>query len=59
MVKGLHMIEGREEKEFMDAATGNNSTEMAPDSKIEEYGLSLNALADNYAHNTIQIRGSY
>jgi len=59
IVKGLHMIEGREEEEFMDATTGNNSTEMAPDSKIEEYGLSLNALADNYAHNTIQIRGSY
>jgi hypothetical protein len=59
MVKGLHMIEGREEEEFMDAATRNNSTEMAPDSKIEEYGLSLNALADNYAHNTKQIRGSY
>ena len=59
IVKGLHMIEGREEEEFMDAAIGNNSTEMAPDSKIEEYGLSLNALADNYAHNTIRIKGSY
>jgi len=59
IVKRLHMIEGQEEEEFMDAAIGNNSKEMAPDSKIEEYGLSLNALVDNYAHNTIQIRGSY
>jgi hypothetical protein len=59
IAKGLNMIEGQEEEEFMDAATGNNSAELAPDSKIEEYGLSLNALADNYAHNTIRIRGSY
>jgi hypothetical protein len=26
---------------------------------IEEYGLSLNALAESYTHNTIRIRGSY
>ena len=59
IAKGLHMMEGQEEEEFMDATSGNNSTDIAPDSKIEEYGLSLNALADNYAHNTIRIRGSY
>ena len=53
------MIEGQEDEEFMDTATRNNSTEMAPDSKIEEYGLSFNVLADNYAHNTIRIKGSY
>ena len=41
------MIEGQEDEEFMDTATRNNSTEMAPDSKIEEYGISFNALADN------------
>lgn len=27
--------------------------------KVEEFRLSLNALADSYAHNTIRIRGSY
>jgi hypothetical protein len=27
--------------------------------KVEEFGLSLNALADIYAYNTIRIRGSY
>ena len=43
----------------MDATTGNNSIDITPDSKIKEYGLSLNALANNYAHNTIRIRGSY
>jgi len=59
IVKGLHMIEGHEEEEFMDAAIENNVTELALDNKIKEYGLSLKALADNYAHTTIRIRGSY
>jgi hypothetical protein len=27
--------------------------------KVEEFRLSLNTLADSYAHNTIRIRGSY
>lgn len=27
--------------------------------KVEEFGLSLNALADIYAYNTIRIRGRY
>ena len=59
IVKGLHMIEGHEEEEFLDVATENITKELTPDNKIEEYGLSLNALADNYANNTIRIRCSY
>ena len=53
------MIEGHEEEEFLDVATENIIEELTPDNKIEEYGLSLNALVDNYAHNTIRIGGSY
>jgi hypothetical protein len=53
------MIEGHEEEEFLDVATENITEELTPDNKIEEYGLSLTALVDNYAHNTIRIGGSY
>jgi hypothetical protein len=42
IVKGLHMIEGHEEEEFMDVATENNAEEVASDNKIKEYSLSLN-----------------
>ena len=59
IIKGLHMIEGHEEEKFLDVATENIIEELTPDNKIEEYGLSLNALVDNYAHNTIRIGGSY
>jgi hypothetical protein len=31
---------------------------MGEESKIEEYGLSLNALVESYAHNTKRIKGS-
>jgi hypothetical protein len=60
--KGLHMIEGNEDEceEFMDAEVGNTTGNIEKNSKIEEYSLSLNVLADNYAHhNTIKIIGSY
>jgi hypothetical protein len=41
-VKGLHMIEGNEEEEFLDVATENIIEEITPNKKIGEYGLSLN-----------------
>jgi len=34
------------------------SYNMGEESKIEEYGLSLNALVESYAHNTKRIKGS-
>lgn len=54
-VKGLHMIEGNEEEAFLDVEIKNTSEKLATYKKIEEYGISLNALANNYAHNTIRI----
>jgi hypothetical protein len=61
MLKGLHMIEGVDEegKEFMDVKIENNNGNIMKDKKVEQYGLSLNALVDIYAHNTIRIKGSY
>ena len=56
------MIEGNEDecKEFMDAEVGNTTGNIAKNSKIEEYSLSFNVLAENYAHhNTIKIIKSY
>lgn len=41
----------------MEAITGRNNEIDAED--IEEYGLSLNALAKSYAYNIIRIKGSY
>jgi len=58
-VKGLHMIAGNEEDDFLDVEAKNIIEERMTNKKIKEYSLSLNTLADNYAHNTIRIRGSY
>ena len=61
MLKGLHMIEGVDEKgeEFIDVKIKNNNGNIIKNKKVEKYGLSLNALVYIYAHNTIRIKGSY
>ena len=55
------MIEGNEDEseEFMNVKVGNTNGNMSENNKIEEYGLSLNALDDNYAHNIIKIKEIY
>jgi hypothetical protein len=64
LVKGLNMIEGNK-----DVNEGSFITWWGEECywryytienrKVEEFGLSLNALADIYAYNTIRIRGRY
>jgi hypothetical protein len=59
--KGLHMIEGVEEEEDegikeLEGTVQNECKEMSP---IDEFGLSLNALAENDTYNTIRIKGNY
>lgn len=58
-VKGLHMIDGNEEEDFLDVEAKNIIEDLMTNKKIKEYSLSLNALADNYIYYTIRIRGSY
>lgn len=57
--KGIYLIIGNDKKEdeFVEARIGSNNEINVED--IEEYGLSLNVMAENYAHNTIRIKGSY
>lgn len=52
------MIEGRgvEKEEFLEAEE-EDGVDVMKDIRNEEYGMSLNAFADCYAYNTIQIRG--
>jgi hypothetical protein len=54
--KGLHMIEGVEGGE--DEEIGEFEDNMQWTDQIDEYGLSLNALADNDTYNTIRIKGN-
>jgi hypothetical protein len=58
-VKGLHMIDGNKEEDFLDVEAENIIEKLMKNKKIKEYSLSLNALTNNYAHNTIRIRGNY
>ncbi|XP_073268339.1 uncharacterized protein [Populus alba] len=58
--KGLHMIEGVEEEDDKEVKEFNDTlqeecTERRP---IDEFGLSLNALAKNDTYNTIRIKGN-
>ena len=58
--KSLHMIEGIEEEEEGEVKEFNETvpeecTERRP---IDEFGLSLNALAENDTYNTIRIKGN-
>lgn len=57
--KGIYLIIGNDKKEdeFVEATIGSNNEINVED--IEEYGPSLNVMAENYAHNTIRIKGSY
>jgi hypothetical protein len=61
LVKGLNMIEGN--KNVKEGSLYDEVKNVIEDTienrKVEEFGLSLNALADIYAYNTIRIRGSY
>ena len=59
--RGLNMIEGNEEEgegtsyDEMENVNGNS----IENGKVKEFGLSLNVLADSYAHNTIQIKEGF
>lgn len=54
--KGIHLIIENDEKEdeFVETMIGSNNEINVED--IEEYGLFLNIMAENYAHNTITIK---
>ena len=51
------MREGGGEKEEFLEAEEEDGVDVMKDIRNEEYGMSLNAFADCYAYNTIQIRG--
>jgi hypothetical protein len=53
------MIDGNKEEDFLDVEAENIIEKLMKNKKIKEYSLSLNALTNNYAHNTIRIRGNY
>ena len=61
LVKGLNMIEGN--KNVKEGSLYDEVKNVIEDTienrKVKEFGLSLNALADIYAYNTIRIRGRY
>jgi hypothetical protein len=52
------MMNGVDEKndEFLEVEEGDSNKMITGEDQIDEYGLSLNALAENYAHNTIKIK---
>jgi hypothetical protein len=58
--KGLHMIEGieEEEEEEIKELEDTMQDECKERRLIDEFGLSLNALAENDAYNTIKIKGN-
>jgi hypothetical protein len=56
----LHIIEGREEKnkELLKIFEGKIYEILGNDGKVDEHGLSLNMLVENYTYNTIRIKES-
>ena len=58
--KNLNIINGEEEEgeQFLEVKKGDNNVIMVEKEQVEEYRLSLNALADSQAHNTIRIGGN-
>ena len=58
--KGLHMIEGieEEEEEEIKELEDTMQDECKERRSIDEFGLSLNALAENDTYNTIRIKGN-
>jgi len=54
------MIEGREEKnkELLKIFEGKIYEILGNDGKMDEHGLSLNMLVENYTYNTIRIKES-
>lgn len=57
-LKGIHKKEGIENDRegFVDVDEGIKNGAPAEEGKIDEYGMSLNALAETCAHNKIRIR---
>ena len=56
------MVSGEEkEEEFVEVEEGKGdiNTIMTKKEQVEEYGSSLNTLANSYAHDTIKITGNY
>jgi len=58
--KSLHMIEGveGEEDERIGEFEDNVQGEDKGNDQVDEYGISLNALADSDTYNTIRIKGN-
>lgn len=52
------MMNGVDEEggQFLKVEEGDNNEMVANEEQVDEYGLSLNALAKSYAHNTIRIK---
>lgn len=56
--KNLNIMNDVDEEndEFLEVEKEDNNEMIASEDQIDEYELSLNALAESYAHNTIRIK---